>query len=79
MTTICPNCKREDTMNAPAVGSAFREGYGVCGACGWIGNEKAFGYVKPKPDPYAHARKKGERLHTMYIDDDGKTVVGDDW
>ena len=96
MTTICPNCKREDTMNIPNVGSAYREGYGVCRACGWIGNEKAFGYAaKPTPDPYAVARgmgertraamnapkprKKGERLHTMYQDKDGNTVVSDEW
>lgn len=95
MTTICPNCKREDTMNYDAT-------WGVCNACGHRGNPSAFGwkleealkedFTEPdetkavlrecletmKANPPAK-RKKGERLHTMYLDENGKTVVGDDW
>lgn len=78
MTTICPNCKREDTMNYDAT-------WGICNACGHRGNPSAFGWKLEEalkedfPQEEPPKRKKGERLHTMYIDDDGNTVVGDDW
>lgn len=71
MKTICPNCKREDTMNYDAT-------WGVCNACGWRGNPSAFGWT-PEPVEEPPKRKKGERLHTMYEDENGNIVVGDDW
>jgi hypothetical protein len=107
MKTICPNCKREDTMNYDAT-------WGVCNACGWRGNPSAFGWnleealkedfpdddimkeweenikndhnkpffhtdIEPEPVEEPPKPKKGERLHTMYEDENGNIVVGDDW
>lgn len=100
MTTICPNCKREDTMNYDAT-------WGVCNACGWRGNPSAFGFdyaeldkmdaeddeplnveptffdnsteTKEVVEKLEKSRNKGERLHTMYEDENGNIVVGDDW
>lgn len=79
MTTICPNCKREDTMNYDAT-------WGVCNACGWRGNPSAFGWNPEEAlkedfpeETKPPKRKKGERLHTMYEDENGNIVVSDDW
>lgn len=59
--TICPNCKREDTM------VEIGDQWGVCGSCGWRGSWNLFGYVKtPKTDPYAVARGMGERMRAVY-------------
>lgn len=117
MKTICPNCKREDTMNYDAT-------WGVCNACGWRGNPSAFGFdyaeldkmdvlddspggetierleaeiqrrldrkrMRKRPetlfdDEIADIKESEEdikagRLHTMYEDENGNIVVGDDW
>jgi len=50
----------------------------VCQSCGWRGWEANTKMVEI-PDPEPPTRKKGERVHTMYVDDDGKTVVSDEW
>ena len=90
MTTVCPNCKREDTMNYDAT-------WGVCNSCGWRGNPSAFGFDyaeldkmdaeddEPLSDEEIADIKESEedikagRLHTMYEDENGNIVVGDDW
>lgn len=82
MTTICPNCKREDT-------ASYDSTWCICMACGHRGNPSAFGYdiekaIKedfPEPKPKKTAKKvdAGDRVHTMYLDDDGNTVVSDEW
>jgi len=74
MTKIytCPNCDREGTMLIENGNRA------VCQSCGWRGWEANTKMVEI-PDPEPPKRKKGERVHTCYVDDDGNTVVSEEW